>query len=579
MRSRKPVVQNDAGLVHHAVRKGVQAALLCLLLLAGLPMRAQSVPEFFGIYAKVDGKLASMIGGKGNITPNESTVQVIDYYSGESGAQNALILQGNDLSFLVFDAAVADLSSTVELYKVPFARSVITHPDAVSGLLGQITRNPQGNSTSYIQRYLIAKTEGLKIDLLEKPVAGQPQMLQLVPSSNLTPGIYALFAIKDQGGQTMINYEMFEWRGAPGSTEMQFCIDMLQTGGFGGLVESHDARLEHPYFLSRDSYALCSADEATAPASTASSSSATSANSNKGASVTPASLPQTSCSQATYADYMINLNNHLYRVLSTGPAVGANRKLFFFDLGRTQVSDPALLAQLSDAVWTHDNVISSSDARTGSTRVSDILGTSKALQTYTATQDILARAMVEAVEAGLTDGATLSTAVQHVTLGTVKTQIKSLPKTLLTHTAQIGLAESETDYKQLEADLPPTGATVFNATSLAQIHTLYVKARSLELAYSVLAAKLMPTSGKELTEQALKSALSELTVGPASTTSPTATVTLKDLLDLQTSVANLTKSLPALQAYSQNLTLASNLKTAESKEIAEWASSAVQVCQ
>jgi hypothetical protein len=577
MEIRKPVVRKNACQVHQVVRKGVLAALLCLF--AALPVWAQSVPEFFGIYAKVDGKLASMIGGKGNFTPNESSYQVIDYYSGESGTQNALIFEGRDLSFLVFDAAVADLSSTVELYKVPFARSVITHPDAVGGLLGQITRSPQGNSTSYIERYLVAKTEGLKIDLLEKPVAGQPQMLELVPASNLTPGIYGLFAIKNQGGQTMINYELFEWRGAPGSTQMQFCIDMQQTGGFGGLVENHDARLEHPYFLSKDNYALCSADEASAQAPNASSTAASSAKSNGGAFVPPANLPQTTCSAGTFADYMINLNNHLYRVQSSGPAIGANRKLSFFDLGRTQVTDPALLAQLADAVWTHDNVIASSDARTGSTRVADILGTSKALQNYTTTQDILARAMVEAVEAGLTDGTSLSTAVQHVTVGVLKTQIKSLPKTLLTHTAQIGLAQSEADYKQLEADLPPTGATVFNATSLAQIHTLYVQARSLELAYSVLAAKLMPTTGKELSEQALKSALSELTVGPASTASPTAAVTLKDLLNLQTSIANLTKALPAMQAYSQNLALASNLKTAESKEIAGWASSAVQVCQ
>jgi hypothetical protein len=60
--------------------------------------------------------------------------------------------------------------------------------------------------------------------------------------------------------------------------------------------------------------------------------------------------------------------------------------------------------QLASAVWTHDNVLASADARNGSMRVSAILGTSKAIQKYTTVQDILARSMVEAIEAGFTGG-------------------------------------------------------------------------------------------------------------------------------------------------------------------------------
>jgi hypothetical protein len=88
----------------------------------------------------------------------------------------------------------------------------------------------------------------------------------------------------------------------------------------------------------------------------------------------------------------------------------------------------------------------------------------------------------------------------------------------------------------------------------------------------------MPTTGSEITEQALRSAFSELLVGPAYKAAPTAAVTLKNLLDLQESIANLAKTVPALQSYSQNLSLASNLRSAESMEISKWTSAAGQMC-
>ena len=234
--------------------------------------------------------------------------------------------------------------------------------------------------------------------------------------------------------------------------------------------------------------------------------------------------------------------------------------------------------QLSAAVWTHDNVIASPDARNGSTRISGILGTSKALQTYTVVQDVLSRAMVEAVEAGFTGGASLAKAVPNVTMGALKAQLANAPKTLLTLAAQHGLEASLADYKQMEAvPLPPQDATALNATDLTSLRELYIQARSLELPYEALAAKLMPTSS-ELTEQAVKSALGELTGGPLFSAAPTSAVTLQNLLDLQKGVANLAKSLPAFQAYSQDLNLATNLTTANSETISKWASVAAQKC-
>ncbi len=283
MERRRRAIAANSNELRRAFRKGAFAALLCLL--TAFPVWCQSVPEFYGIYANIDGKLTSMIGGKGNFTPSQASLQVLDYYNGNSGTQHAFVFQGSAVSFVVFDAAAADVSATVELYKLPYARSVITRPDAVGGLLGQISGHTQGNPASPLQEYVVAKTDELKMQLLQKPVAGQPQMIQLVPASNLDPGIYCLFAIRNQGGQTMIYAEIFEWNGGSGTAGTQFCIDMLRTGGFGGLIEDHDARLEHPYFLAKDNYAPCSSGASSGQATSASAATSPSAS---GVSAAPA---------------------------------------------------------------------------------------------------------------------------------------------------------------------------------------------------------------------------------------------------------------------------------------------------
>jgi hypothetical protein len=80
----------------------------------------------------------------------------------------------------------------------------------------------------------------------------------------------------------------------------------------------------------------------------------------------------------------------------------------------------------------------------------------------------------------------------------------------------------------------------------------------------------------ELTNQAFASAISELI--PSVGLSSTEQVTLKDLLDFQKSVANLSGSLPALQAYSQNLNLALNLADANNRTILEQARKSGSPC-
>ena len=218
------------------------------------------------------------------------------------------------------------------------------------------------------------------------------------------------------------------------------------------------------------------------------------------------------------------------------------------------------------------------DARQGSTRVSAILSTSKAIQHYAAVQDLLARGAVEAIEAVATDGASLEKAVPNLTLGLLKTQLLNSPQTFLTMMAQTGLSDSLAKYRQMESMLPPQDSSVLNETDLAQIEGLYLQARALELSYGALAAKLMPTKGADLSQAALKSAFSEITGGPLFAESPTTAVTLNTMLQVQQAMKNLTTQVPALEGFSQNLDLAVNLTTANKEVISRWAQSACQPC-
>jgi len=187
-----------------------------LLVASVSPSARCQVPEFFGIYGVVDGKLAPLIGGRGTFTPSQHSVPVYDFQKMATETESVLVFEGGEMRFIVFDPAVADTSANLELYKLPYARNLVTRPDAlaqVGGLLGDISgQSPRGQTpaASPLQKYVVAKTDALKVELLQKPVPGQTQMVQLVAGSNLQPGMYCLFAVRLQGGQQTIVGQVFE---------------------------------------------------------------------------------------------------------------------------------------------------------------------------------------------------------------------------------------------------------------------------------------------------------------------------------------------------------------------------------
>lgn len=277
------------------------------------------------------------------------------------------------------------------------------------------------------------------------------------------------------------------------------------------------------------------------------------------------------CAALPGAGYSILLQSHLYKVVT-----GSASQPFFLSESGSQVTDSSLLLQLVSAVWTHDKVLP--DARTASAAVSSVLGTSKAIQTYTARQDLIARSMVEAMEAAATDGASLAKAPANLTLGVLKSQMVSYPRTILSLTAQDGLAQSLTLFKQMEAvPLPPADATVLNASDMSKIFALYTQAHMLQLPYEALAAKLMPQQAQELTDTGLKSMIGELAAGPLFSGSPTTAVTLQQLLQIQTDLANLNSAGTALRSFHENLNLAVNLAKASNSAIERQTSAAGRV--
>jgi len=284
------------------------------------------------------------------------------------------------------------------------------------------------------------------------------------------------------------------------------------------------------------------------------------------------------CGQALTLGYSILANGHLYSAKSITSSGGEQIPVFFEEKG-APVRDSVLLQRLALGAWTRENIVASAATRSelaGKPQIlSDIIGTSQAIQLYEATQDILARGMAEAIEAAVTRGASLSKAVPNLVWGTVRSQLLRSPRTLFTLTAQTGLKKGLDEYRQLGSMLPPSDSSALDITTLENVKDLYGQAQGLDLPSEALASALMPKSASELTSQALSSVVSELIPGLPSANEA---VTLGALLQLQKSLAEAGRGLPALQKYAENLNLVLNLSEANNLKIDKWAKAASQAC-
>lgn len=288
-------------------------------------------------------------------------------------------------------------------------------------------------------------------------------------------------------------------------------------------------------------------------------------------------LAGTGCASPSDLGYSILVGSRLYKVKSVASATGGKTYVFFDDKD-VLVQEPDLLRRLAVGAWTKENILASADVRNGSQRVSAILETSKSVQRYEAIQDVIARGMVEALAAGVTGGASLSSlskAIPNLTWGVLSAQLQGAPQTLFTLAAQRGLEESKERYKLLESELPPADGTAFVLRDLEKVKDLSTHAQVLELPNAALAVALMPKNWNELLNQALKSIASQVVSGLPKSNE---VVTLDGLLKFQGSLAQLSKDYPALKAYSENLSLALRLAEANNRRIEAMAEAAASVC-
>jgi tetratricopeptide (TPR) repeat protein len=277
------------------------------------------------------------------------------------------------------------------------------------------------------------------------------------------------------------------------------------------------------------------------------------------------------CNDAEDLGYSILASGRLYKVKEfTSDSEGRVR--VYFDEKGVAVRDSSLVQKLSLASWTRENVVLDQEVRSWKQRVNGMLETSKDIRNYEVAQSLVARGAVEAIQAYFSGGASLSKGIPNLTWGVIHDQFTN-PRVLLTLMAQTGLQECANKYGQLESKLPPSDSSAFNLTELEEVKTLYIEARGLRSTFLPLASALMPTSGAQLTDQFLKSALSEaLSRLPGLDRNSSTPVTLQGLFDLQKSLVNSLQGVNALTKYREGFTLAVNLAKADERTIENEAS-------
>lgn len=130
------------------------------------------------------------------------------------------------------------------------------------------------------------------------------------------------------------------------------------------------------------------------------------------------------CNEAKDSGYSLLSSGHLYTVRNLDSATGSIH--VFMDDKAAAVTDHSLLQQLALGAWTRDNIVASASTRAEINSkpgvIKAIAGTLQSIQRYEMVQDVLARAMATALEAGVTKGLSLPEAVPKLAGSFVRSQ-------------------------------------------------------------------------------------------------------------------------------------------------------------
>ena len=212
------------------------------------------VPEFFGLYAVENGKSFSIREGKGTDPTNMKTIQFYSFWN-KGILQNDVPEVSSRARFILFYANAGEMVKDMSLHQLPFLRDSIETPELVEKqMAARQGRTVSDRVVASPNKPLFAKVPELEIKLLSKPVPGQPQMIEIVPSSPLGGGLYVLdYAKGSQGREGW--YAIFSVFSAE---ERTFCIDLVLQGGMGGeLFNANSPLANNVPSLSDGQYRRC----------------------------------------------------------------------------------------------------------------------------------------------------------------------------------------------------------------------------------------------------------------------------------------------------------------------------------
>ncbi len=226
--------------------------LACFLTVAQDRTESPS-PEFFGVYAVQGGRLASLAGGKGTFTPPATRVPIYLLREAKTSPLD-LPTFGPEVQFILYDSSITEPSRAVEVFRLPFGRNIVQQQDPMVSLLGSVQgRAASGAAAVPLNQFIMARLDALEIKLLFKPVDEKKQKFLAIPQQALQAGYYVLFVRTTQGLSAKIDYSLFA---VPGPVQ-SYCVDLLKTAGFLGMIEAHDNELMNPYTLTAGRYSPC----------------------------------------------------------------------------------------------------------------------------------------------------------------------------------------------------------------------------------------------------------------------------------------------------------------------------------
>jgi len=264
------------------------------------------------------------------------------------------------------------------------------------------------------------------------------------------------------------------------------------------------------------------------------------------------------------------LNEEVYEV---GKVHGTTP--FFLKNGSMPVREPGLARDLAKAAWAYENVIKSPSSLQGKSNVSMYLNTYKGIRRWEITQDILARAFVEATVAGITGGASLGKTIPGLTWGVVRDQFVFNLEFYLGLTARRGLERALAHYQQIEKLSSRSSGSKIDVKIAGQIYDLYQEAHTLELAFGRLLVSLMPKTGLDLVKRALDSVRNQLLQGLPIKNDP---LTVGDAFNLLHLIAQEMNAYPPLREFSEKWSLSKRLVRANAQTISSWSDQAIKGC-